>query len=75
MPLDSDVNIDNDREWRQYQFRKFDSIDTKLESIGERLVKIEIKDSVVDFKIYLIGGLFGALGTALMSIIIAVVTK
>jgi hypothetical protein len=69
------MDFSNEREWRKYQFQKFNSIDSKLESIDVRIGKIEINEAVSKYKFYLIGIFFGGIGSLFMSIIIAMVNK
>jgi hypothetical protein len=62
------VDIENEKEWRRYQLKK-------LESIDKRLSALEITATTLKMRVGVISAVFGALGSGVISLIIAVVTK
>lgn len=62
------VDIENEKEWRRYQLKKLDSIDSRLSAL-------ELTATALKIRVGLISAVFGAIGSGIVSLIISVVSK
>ena len=71
MPVNSsDIEIQNEKEWRRYQIKKLDELNARLGNIERRMTSLEILGATLKVKVGMVSAFFGAISSALVSFFI-----
>jgi hypothetical protein len=65
MSRDTDVEFQNEKEWRRYQIKRLNEIenkfDSKMDQLQSRMTALEILGATLKLKVGLVSSFFGAM--------------
>lgn len=70
LPSPSDIEIQNEKEWRRYQIKKLDELNDRLSNIERRMTSLEILGATLKVKVGMVSAFFGAVSSTLVSFFI-----
>ena len=68
IPSPTDIDIQNEKEWRRYQIKRLDDLDRKMSNIESRMTSLEILGATLKVKVGMVSAFFGAVSSAFVSL-------
>lgn len=66
-PSPTDIDIQNEKEWRRYQIKRLDDLDRKMSNIESRMTSLEILGATLKVKVGMVSAFFGGISSAIVS--------